>query len=126
MAQVQKPFIEKGSQGLERRGALPLEGGNFTGHFLAPSPPQLRPDAGPGFENRGAMKPATQGPDAREPWRLSGEHDENILSDLLGQRRIPDLPEGRGVNQMDVPRHQRAEGAFRAFRGVSSHEFAIR
>ena len=126
VAKIQKPFIEDGHQCFERRCALPLERGNFTGCLLAPSPPQLRPDASPGFENRGPVQPPTQRPHARETWRLSGEHDEYILRDLLGQSRVPDLPERRGINQVDVPRHQRAKGGFRAARGVVGHEFAIR
>ena len=61
-----------------------------------------------------------------QPWRLPGERDENILRDLFGNSRVTDLPERRRIDQPDVPRHERAEGGFRATRGVGGHQFAIR
>ena len=72
------------------------------------------------------MQPAGERLDARQPRRLSGERDEDILRDLLGQSGVADLPERRRIDQPDVPRHERAEGGFRATRGVGGHEFAIR
>ena len=44
----------------------------------------------------------------------------------LGYYNATDLPEGRRINQMDVPCHERAKGGFRASRGVGGYEFAIR
>src|SRR5439155_24278507 len=113
------------NQSLERRSALELERGGFSSHFLASPPTQLRADTGLGFEDRGAIEPPGQGLNARKARRLSSERYEHILGDFLGQCRVADLTERGSVNQIDVPRHKRAERVFRASPGVSGDEFAI-
>ena len=124
--QIQKPFVEQRNQRLKRRRALPFQRGGFGGHFLTPVSTKLRANARLCFEDAGAMQPTGERLDARQSRRFASERGEDILGDLLGQSRVADLPEGRRINQMDVPRHERAKGGFRASRGVGGHELAIR
>ena len=42
--------------------------------------------------------------------RLFRQNDEDRLGDFLGMMRIADLPQRDGINQIDVPRHQRGKG----------------
>ena len=126
VAQVQKPFVEQWNQGVKRRRSISLQQGDLDGRLLAAFAAQFRANAGFRFEDRSAVQPTGERLDTRQPRRLSGERDEDILRNLLGQTRVTDLPEGRRINQMDVPCHERAKGGFRASRGVGGYEFAIR
>ncbi len=72
------------------------------------------------------MQPAGERFDAGEARGFARERHKNILRNLLGHAPVAELTERGGIDHIDMPGDQRAEGGFRPFGGVISHKLYVR
>ena len=57
--------------------------------------------------------------------RLFRQNNEDRLRDFLSLMRIADLPQGDGINQIDVPRHQCCKRFIRMMFGIPAQQRAV-
>ena len=104
--------LEMRSKGLPRRGRFSIGLGHIhrlrlasaAGAVLAQGVDRLIPGD--------TIKPARQGVARSDGRRLTGQLDEDCLSDILGQSSLLNHPQRSGINQVDVARHQFDKGLF--------------
>ncbi len=59
------------------------------------------------------VEPGREDDPRAESGSFAGQQDEHGLGDILGQVRIPDLPDGGGMHQIHMSSHQGGKGGFR-------------
>ena len=75
---------------------------------------------------RAGVKPAGQDARRASGRGLAREVGENRLGHVLRQVRVAvDLPQRRGIDQVDVPPHQFGKGLFGFGPGVAAEQFGI-
>ncbi|MGO8766386.1 MAG: hypothetical protein ACLQSR_14765 [Limisphaerales bacterium] len=53
------------------------------------------------------------------------QNDENRLRDFLRQMQVMHLPPSDGINEIDMPRHQRGKRFLRILARVIAHQFHV-
>ena len=86
----------------------------------------FRPRGLGGGKMRAGVKPAGQRRAPRQRRRFAREVGENRLGHILGEVCVAvDLPQRRGIDQIEVPAHQFGEGFFGMGPGIAAEQFGI-
>lgn len=115
----------------QRRDALPgfvgvkLKSHEFDGLLLVISTPRLRPKGMASREARRPVQPAGKDRSRPKLGCFPRENEEHRLSDFLGNVRIADNPEARGIDQVHVPLHERSKRLLGLAGRVLPQEFQV-
>jgi hypothetical protein len=83
------------------------------------------PDSAGSHKARGAEEPSRQNHFSFQGWSFARQQDKDGLRDFIGQRRIIDVSQGAGPNEIQVSFHQSSESGFRAASDVFVNELAV-
>ncbi len=89
-------------------------------------PPLFGADRLAGGKPRARVQPAGDLRPVRQLLGLAGGINQDTLAHVLGEQGVPaDLPQGGGIDQASLARHQLGEGRFRPLMDVAAQQFGI-
>jgi len=113
LAQLQQTFVQFARQGFEQ-GILVLHNrAEFEGGLFASLAAQFAAPPAPDLEQRRLVQPASQAGFSAQPCGFVRQGDEHVLRNLLCRPGIVQAAQRGSKHQVQMPLHQRLEGAFR-------------